>query len=304
MPESKEAAVEQGDFLSLAQALGKQIDLSMILPVADPAMVLQNVTLTGLNAVDLPALEPASPKNPIQPFAEGSHIRQDIPLYGAAAHPAEVYPTGQAVERGQAASAGLLKHSPGQKGVSTTSSKDFFDQQVAGLPGLADQVIQYARWATRLGAHQSFDVIYAYDWRTFLAGTELKLVSDKPLVLQVDSLSVQHPEVHQHGWMYQVEAQALHKADCIITPTDDLAVVLQKEYQIPAGLISSLEEKNQGWPSETSLPQRLSPAASLPQAAAKRPQPVQAVLEARSAAESPVGKKASRISGILMEVAA
>ncbi|MGV3640257.1 MAG: glycosyltransferase family 4 protein, partial [Adhaeribacter sp.] len=216
-----------------------------------------------------------------------------------------VYPTGQAVQMGQAAAAGLLQHSPGQPGIpGKTANPDFFSQQVAGQPNLADQVIQYARWATRLGAQQTFDVIYAYDWRTFLAGTELKLVSDKPLVLQVDSLSVQHPEVHQHGWMYQVEVQALHKADCIITSSDDLAGVLRKQYQIPAGLINSLEEKNQGWPSETCLPQQSSPETRLKPLGQGLPMAAGKVLVPNTEADSPTGKMATRIHEILMEVAA
>lgn len=307
MPENKEAAEVQGDFLSLTQALGKQMDLSMILPVADPRLVLQNVTLTGLNTIDLPSLAPVSPKKTVQPFEQGAHIRQAIPLYGAPVHPSGIYPTGQAEQSGQAAAAGMLKQSLGQQHLSDKfKSQNIFGEQEGGESGLADQVIQYARWATRLAVHQQFDVIYAYDWRTFLAGMELKLISDKPLVLQIDSLSVQHPETSQQGWMYQVEVQALQKADCIITPTDDLSGVLQKQYQIPSGLISSLEEKNQGWPSEVQVLQGFSPVAGLPEHGCLLPLSLspEPGLAENAGEDGAAQDKASRIHGILTQVAA
>jgi hypothetical protein len=235
---------ENGCF-TMAKALGKRLDLSLILPVADPDYILQNVTLTGLNNIDLPALEPTGPKKDVQPFAEGPHIRQEIPLYGAPTHPASQQASARAQQAGQAMSAGILQQ--GSKlNKEVGESPNLFDQGDLERATLDAQVIQFARWATRLAAHRQFDVIYAYDWQTFLAGSELKLISEKPLVLQVHSLSQERQHPSSQGWVYQVEKQALLKADCIIAATDKLAALLEEKYQVSPGVINSLESKTAG----------------------------------------------------------
>jgi glycogen(starch) synthase len=239
--------VQKTTCYTLAKALGERVNLSMILPVADPDFILQQVHLAGLNNIDLPAIEPAGPKKGIQPFAEGAHIRADIPLYGAPVHDAGIAGVSQEEKSGQAVAAGVLhKNQYDSDLAKQVENLNVFSQQDLSQMPLDAQIIQYARWATRLAAHRQFDVIYAYDWRTFLAGTELKLVCDKPLVLQVDSLSMDRQEPNNQGWMYQVEAQALHKADGFIVASDNLAANLAEKYHISRNAIKSLEEEKAG----------------------------------------------------------
>jgi hypothetical protein len=247
MPSLQDEQDQKNGCYAVAKALGGQVDLSMILPVADPDFILQNVTLTGLNNIDLPAIEPSGPKKEIQPFAEGQHIRQDIPLYGAPIHPASREVSAWVEQAGQAASAGVLQINQGTRNVSEVmGTQNIFDQGILNQVTLDSQIIQYARWATRLAAHRHFDVIYAYDWRTYLAGSELKLVCEKPLVLQVQSLTQSRNNPDSQGWMYQVELQALQKADCIIAATDDLAATIAEKYHISPAIIKSLEGHRNG----------------------------------------------------------
>lgn len=226
---------------ALAKALGSRVDLSMILPVAGAEFSIQNVTLEGLNNIDVPAAS-TRPTKDFQPFAQGDYIRPDISLYGAPLHSAENQELSGVHQAGQAASAGVFRksedHAAGDMG-----STNIFGAQHLSQMSLDAQVIQYARWATRLAATREFDVIYAYDWRTFLAGSELKLVSGKPLVLQVHSLSQDRKGPGSDGWMYQLEKQALQKADCIIADSDKLAAAMTEEYLISPKVINSLEEK-------------------------------------------------------------
>jgi glycogen(starch) synthase len=237
---------------TLAKALGDQVDLSWILPVADPDFILQNVHLSGLNNIDLPALEPTAPKKGIQPFAQGEHIRSEIPLYGAPIQPASQDPS-RAEQPGQAASAGILQRKQDTSNLKgAVENPNFFSQKGLDQVSLDAQIIQYARWATRLAAHRQFDVIYAYDWQTYLAGSELKLVSQKPLVLQVHSLSQDRKGPNSQGWMYQMEMQALQKADCIITASDRLADLIKEKYHISPDVIYSLAGKKPGPVSEKS----------------------------------------------------
>jgi glycogen synthase len=241
MPAGKEEVGQANGCFAMAKALGGRVDLSMILPAADPDFVLQNVTLTGLNNLDLPAIEPAESQKDIQPFAQGPHIRQQIPLYGAPDQPVNLPASSQAQQVGQAASAGMLQQEGGQKErKGAIEHLNIFDPDHLSQVSLDAQIIQYARWATRVAAHHQFQVIYAYDWRTFLAGSELKLISEKPLVLQVHSLKEEH---NSQGWMQQLEMQALQKADCIIAATDELAATMKEKYSISPEVIYSLERK-------------------------------------------------------------
>ena len=103
------------------------------------------------------------------------------------------------------------------------------------------QVIHYARYASRLSSQKHYDVIYAYDWMTFLAGIELKLVSGKPLVLHMQSLSYERGGPDAKGWVYEVEKQAMEKADFIIAVNDHIAEVIISEYGIAADKIKALK---------------------------------------------------------------
>lgn len=247
MPVGNKEVDQANGCFAIAKALGGRVDLSMVLPAADPDFILQNVTLTGLNNVDLPSIEPAAPKKEIQPFAQEPYIRQQIPLYGAPVHPVSAPALAQAAQVGEAASAGMLQKDWGVKDhLAVTENGNLFDPGHLGQVALEAQIIQYARWATRLAAHRQFQVVYAYDWRTFLAGSELKLVCEKPLVLQVHSLNEVGVDPNTQGWMHQIEIQALQKADRVIAATDELAAIIAEKYFVSPALIHSLEEKDGG----------------------------------------------------------
>jgi glycogen synthase len=307
MPARQEELDQSNGCYTMAKALGDRVDLSMILPVADPEVILQNVTLTGLNNVDLPAIEPAGPKKDVQPFAEGPHIRQQIPLYGAPDQPASQRPLAWAEQAGQAASAGILQGGHGDKNMKeAVENLNIFGQEGLHQAGLDVQIIQYARWATRLAAHREFDVIYAYDWRTFLAGSELKLVSEKPLVLQVHSLSQDRDNSDSQGWMYQIELQALQKADCIIAATDHLAGILAQNYHVSPDLINSLEgKKASAAPAEAVSSEELAPKGLNETGAVVGIKPAKNELAAKPAGqERKRAKAADKIRDILLQVAA
>jgi glycogen synthase len=291
---------------TMAKALGDRVDLSMILPVADPDFILQNVTLAGLNNIDLPSLEPTGPSKGIMPFAQGDYIRSEIPLYGAPIQPAAQQDASRAQQPGQAASAGILRRNQDTSNLKAeVENPNFFNQKGLGQISLDAQIIQYARWATRLAAHRQFDVIYAYDWQTFLAGSELKLVSQKPLVLQVHSLSQDRKGPNSQGWMYQMEMQALQKADCIIAASDKLAALIEEKYHISPDVINSLGRKKPGTIAgeSTSSPDIL-PAKGVPapEISNKAGQGKKIALKEESRENG--DKTADRIRDILQKVAA
>ena len=295
---------------TMAKALGDRVDLSMILPVADPDFILQNVTLAGLNNIDLPALEPTGPNKGIIPFAQEDYIRPDIPLYGAPIQSTQ-QETSRAQQPGQAASAGILRRNQDTSHLKgEVENPNFFNQKGLDQISLDAQIIQYARWATRLAAHRQFDVIYAYDWQTFLAGSELKLVSQKPLVLQVHSLSQDRKGPNSQGWMYQMEMQALQKADCIIAASDKLAALIEEKYHISPDIINSLGGKKSGIIAGESI----SSPGVLPAAGVPVPETSNKAGQEKDGQEKEIplkeeykengGKTADRIRDILQQVAA
>jgi len=229
----------------VTKALANQVNLSLILPKSEPEFILKNVDLTGLNNVNLKAITPPAPDPQYTTFAESTTGQQsEIPLYGSAT------PTLQEKEAikppvmpGQTTSVGSFasETEPG-KISELVEELNIFGNTDLSLVDYNSQVINFARYASRLASQKEYDVIYAYDWMTFLAGIELKLVSGKPLVLQMHSLSYERGGPDAKGWVYELEKQALEKSDYVITVTDHIAEVIVKEYGISTDKIKSLKE--------------------------------------------------------------
>ena len=103
-------------------------------------------------------------------------------------------------------------------------------------PNLNFQIIQYARFAVPLAlATQPFAVIYAPAWPTWLAAQELRHRTGRPLVLHIAALAAQDEPVDlAAGWPAEIQRQALHRADLILTETPALAYRLRRELALPA----------------------------------------------------------------------
>ena len=103
-------------------------------------------------------------------------------------------------------------------------------------PNLNFQIIQYARFAVPLAlAEPLFDVIYAPAWPTWLAAQELRYRTGRPLVLHVTNLAATEDEPIDlaAGWVAEIQRQALHRADLILTETPALAARLRHELALP-----------------------------------------------------------------------
>jgi len=102
-------------------------------------------------------------------------------------------------------------------------------------PDLNFQIIQYARMAVPQAVQQSFEVIYAPAWPTWLAAQELRHRSGQPLVLHIAKLAAADDELIDlaAGWIAELQRQALHRADLILTETPALAQRLRHELALP-----------------------------------------------------------------------
>jgi hypothetical protein len=107
-------------------------------------------------------------------------------------------------------------------------------------PDLNFQIIQYARFAVPVAmAEQSYGAIYAPAWPTWLAAQELRQRTGRPLVLHLAMLAAPAGESAETatGWMAELQRQALHRADLVLTETPALAQRLLHELGLAAGSV-------------------------------------------------------------------
>ncbi|MGV3586450.1 MAG: glycosyltransferase [Adhaeribacter sp.] len=226
----------------LAKELAGQVNLSLILPKADPQYVLSNVELTGLNNINLQETPVPVSKPDYQVFGHHAVPQPEIKPYGAPTYTGQEELITPAYEQpGEAESVGeLAGERTDAVATEPVEELNIFGQTDFSQLDYNTQVIHFARYATRLASQKNYDVIYAYDWMTYLAGIELKLVSGKLLVVHVQSLCEERGGPDSKGWAYEIEKQALEKADLIIAQTEGLVNAIETRYSIPASKIRSL----------------------------------------------------------------
>ncbi len=96
-----------------------------------------------------------------------------------------------------------------------------------------EEAYSYAAAAARIAKEETFDVIHAHDWTSYLAGIAAKAVSGKPLVLHVHATSFDQaggsnvdPEI------YNIERQAFHEANTIVAISNYTRDIVATRYGI------------------------------------------------------------------------
>jgi glycosyltransferase involved in cell wall biosynthesis len=96
-----------------------------------------------------------------------------------------------------------------------------------------EEAYNYAAAAARIAKEETFDVIHAHDWTSYLAGIAAKAVSGKPLVLHVHATSFDQaggsnvdPEI------YNIERQAFHEANTIVAISNYTRDIVATRYGI------------------------------------------------------------------------
>ena len=99
-------------------------------------------------------------------------------------------------------------------------------------PDLAREVLRYAAAAGRIAARESYDVIHAHDWLTFLAGVEARRVSGKPLVLHVHATEFDRAGGGENAFVAAIERLGLAAADRIVAVSAYTADLLVRRYAV------------------------------------------------------------------------
>jgi len=123
---------------------------------------------------------------------------------------------------------------------------------------LMQEVHRYALRARDIAKKETFDVIHAHDWLSFLAGLAAKNVSGKPLILHMHATEFDRTGgqgVNQE--VYNIERTAMEQADGIIAVSNFTKGKIVEHYGIPAEKIqvvhNGIDECDY-----TSIPDRLS----------------------------------------------
>ncbi|MEE2908149.1 MAG: glycosyltransferase [Planctomycetota bacterium] len=103
---------------------------------------------------------------------------------------------------------------------------------------LMDQVEAYARFATRAGLRESFDVIHAHDWMTFPAGLMLARRTGRPLVVHVHSTEFDRSGEHVNQQVYDIERRGMHGAIRVITVSRLTKNIVTSRYGITPNKVS------------------------------------------------------------------
>ena len=110
-------------------------------------------------------------------------------------------------------------------GASNKLTREDFKTISAEIATYTKQVITKTRKA-------NFDLIYAHDWVTFQTAVALKERTGKPFIAHVHSLDYDRGAKRYRSFVFDIEQEALAKADAIIAVSAYTSAVLVKHYGV------------------------------------------------------------------------
>ncbi len=97
---------------------------------------------------------------------------------------------------------------------------------------LMEEVARYALIAGEIAIENSFDVIHAHDWLTYLAGITAKRFSGKPLVVHVHATEYDRSGSNINTQVYDIERAGMEAADKVITVSNLTRNIVINKYGI------------------------------------------------------------------------
>lgn len=97
---------------------------------------------------------------------------------------------------------------------------------------LYEEVSKYAIVAGEIARQNTFDVIHAHDWLTYLAGVAAKKVSGKPLVIHVHATEFDRSGENVNQMVYDIERKGMHEADLVITVSNLTRAIVINRYGV------------------------------------------------------------------------
>ncbi|MGQ9864273.1 MAG: glycosyltransferase family 4 protein [Bacteroidia bacterium] len=100
-------------------------------------------------------------------------------------------------------------------------------------PNLLQEVQAYAWAVSQLAFRESFDIIHAHDWLTYVGGIALKALTGKPLVLHIHATEFDRSGENINPIVYDIEREGFHNADKIIAVSHYTRRMVIEKYEVP-----------------------------------------------------------------------
>ncbi len=161
---------------------------------------------------------------------------------------------------------GLLPYHAGHSLVHYVVGYDKAGQPIVKSHTIIEEVHRFAHYAAAIAQRESFDLIHAHDWTSYLAGVAAKIASGKPLILHVHATSFdQAASEHVDPHIYQVEKEGFAAADKIITVSGLTRDIIIRKHGVPP---EKIEVVHNGC--DIHEPPRLPPTLAAMKAAGKK----------------------------------
>lgn len=205
--------------LGLSRALAKYVDLTVIVPKADPEASFKGFELRGLNHLSIDQIKRVEEKYRYSSFAQ---VRE-IPMF------LDPYASEEEQER-----AVMERTDEGEVTFSKTTRLQLDSFKIGELygPDLANKVVEFSKIAAKLAMLEDFDVIHAHDWMTFLAGVEVKKATGKPLIVHLHASQYDRAGADARGWIYDIEKYGMEQADRVVPVSRYTGEIVVNHYGI------------------------------------------------------------------------
>lgn len=205
--------------MGISKALAKKVDLSVVVPKADPSAVYEGFSLTGINTLRYAEVESVSQGYSYNSFSLVSKAPVNLDPY---AHVEGTPGTVVFTQEGKM----LFSH------VSRADLELFTGREDLYAGDLARKVIEFSKICAVLAKQYDFDVVHAHDWMTYLAGVEVKKATGKPLVVHLHASQFDRAGADARGWIYDIEKYGMEQADAVIPVSKYTGTVAAGHYGI------------------------------------------------------------------------
>ncbi|MBY0310409.1 glycosyltransferase family 4 protein [Patescibacteria group bacterium] len=104
---------------------------------------------------------------------------------------------------------------------------------------ILEEAHRFAHQAALIAEEETFDIIHAHDWTSYLAGVAAKIASGKPLILHVHATSFdQAASQNVDPEIFKIECEAFAFADQVVTVSQFTKDVVVRQHGVPAEKVS------------------------------------------------------------------
>lgn len=117
---------------------------------------------------------------------------------------------------------------PGKNGI----NKSKYEFKGGYGVSLVEEVKRYAMVAASIANNETFDIIHAHDWLTYLSGLEAKRVSGKPLVVHMHATEFDRSGENVNPSVYEIERKGMTEADLVVAVSNMTRSIVINRYGI------------------------------------------------------------------------